>query len=186
MKLGTRSVIYGVHQFLFHPLTVAISWRRLYGRWPNWWQSVAILLHDAGYVGKSAMDSEDGITHPELGAKWTAKVVGWFAPQLTAAAHDLALYHSSHYARKAGQPVSALYLPDKAAVLVEPVWFYLLRARLSGEIKEYVVRESDKVGFDMTQRGWLLSYREHVREKVRGWMIQRAASVKPCKLCHSK
>lgn len=185
MKLGTRSVLFGVHQFIWHPLTVALAWRRLYGRWPNWWQSVAIFCHDVGYIGKSEMDSADGITHPELGAKLTAKVVDWFAPQLTSAAYDLALYHSSHYARKENQPVSALYLPDKASILVEPVWFYLLRARLSGEIKEYVTRESNKVGFDLTQRGWLLDYREHVQEKVRVWMIQRAIQ-ESCKLCHSK
>ncbi|MDQ6662779.1 MAG: hypothetical protein M3Z23_00090, partial [Acidobacteriota bacterium] len=31
MKIGTRSVLFGAHQFLLHPVFLAIAWRRLYG-----------------------------------------------------------------------------------------------------------------------------------------------------------
>ena len=167
MKMGTRSVLYGVHQIFWHPLTVAAAWRRLYGAWPKWWEWVAICLHDVGYVGKSEMDSADGITHPELGARLTKKIVGLCSSKSRAEeAFRLSLYHSSHYARVAGQPVSRLYLPDKASILVEPEWLYLLRARLSGEIREYVARESEKVGFELTVRAWLSLYKEKIRAKV--------------------
>ena len=39
MKVGTRSLLFGSHQFMLHPLFVAIAWRRLYGRWPHGWRT---------------------------------------------------------------------------------------------------------------------------------------------------
>jgi hypothetical protein len=49
MKIGTRSLLFGAHQFLLHPLCVAIAWTMLYGfpTDPRLW--MAFLIHDAGY-----------------------------------------------------------------------------------------------------------------------------------------
>ena len=35
MNIGTKSLLYGAHQFALHPFFVALAWRRLYGRWPR-------------------------------------------------------------------------------------------------------------------------------------------------------
>lgn len=69
MKVGTKSVLFGAHQFLIHPFWLFISWWKLYGfPWdPRLW--VAFFVHDLGYYGKSNMDGEEGETHVELGAK---------------------------------------------------------------------------------------------------------------------
>ena len=69
MKLGTKSLLFGAHQFILHPMFVAIAWIKLFGfpKDPRVW--VAFLVHDWGYWGKKDMDGEDGKTHPELGAQ---------------------------------------------------------------------------------------------------------------------
>lgn len=76
MQLGTKSVLFGVHNVVIHPITVALAWRDLYGRWPHLYEWIAIILHDIGYWGKPNMDGEEGRSHPYLGAKWTGIVVG--------------------------------------------------------------------------------------------------------------
>jgi hypothetical protein len=57
MRVGTKSVIFGVHSILVHPFFVAWAWSRLYGfPWdPRLW--LAFLVHDIGYVGKSIIES---------------------------------------------------------------------------------------------------------------------------------
>jgi hypothetical protein len=35
VTVGTRSLLFGVHQFLLHPVMVALGWRMLYGRFPR-------------------------------------------------------------------------------------------------------------------------------------------------------
>lgn len=127
--VGTRSVLWGVHQFLWHPYTVYRAWVALYGR-PTWREAVCILIHDWGYWGSPNMDGPEGERHPELGARLAG---GLFGP----AYHDLVLFHSRHYAKRAGMTPSALCWPDKLSHLYEPPWWYLFRARLSGEITEY-------------------------------------------------
>jgi hypothetical protein len=69
MQVGTRSVLFGVHQFLIHPLFVALAWWKLYGfPWdPRLW--VAFFVHDLGYVGKPNLDGPEGERHVELGAR---------------------------------------------------------------------------------------------------------------------
>ncbi len=69
MKTGTKSLLYGAHQFLLHPIMVAIAWTKLYGfpLDPRIW--IAFFIHDIGYWGKPNMDGKEGKTHAELGAK---------------------------------------------------------------------------------------------------------------------
>jgi hypothetical protein len=69
LKIGTKSVLYGAHCFLFHPWFVALAWWRLYGfPWdPRLW--VAFFVHDIGYIGKPNMDGPEGELHPFLGAR---------------------------------------------------------------------------------------------------------------------
>lgn len=69
MRVGTKSVLFGYHQFLVHPLFTWAGWVSLYG-W-TWDPRIiaAFFLHDIGYVGKPNMDGTEGVQHPFAGAK---------------------------------------------------------------------------------------------------------------------
>lgn len=181
MKIGTRSLLFGVHQFIYHPITVGLAWHKCYKRWPLWWEWIAIFCHDLGYWGKPNMDGEEGQSHPEFGADIAARIVFrvarlWmgfeYAADLSNTTHSLSLYHSTHYVQKFGVKVSALYLPDKMSVLFEPKWFYLLRGRLSGEIAEYVTN-APPIASNGEQTIWRRAgqwfdwYRDKIAEKWR-------------------
>lgn len=142
MKIGTKSLLVGVHQFIWHPLTVAYAWRRLYGEWPNWHECISIFCHDLGYWGKPNMDGEAGRSHPYVGARIACRIAGWFYCGAERRAFEnmvylQTLYHSREFAKSVSAQPSKLCWADKYCVCLEPDWFYLLRARLSGEIKEY-------------------------------------------------
>ena len=131
MKIGTKSVLFGVHQFLIHPWFVAYAWWKLYGFPfdPRLW--IAFFLHDLGYIGKPNMDGPEGDRHPEF----AANVMGFFFGKQW---HDFCLYHSRFYAKKNCEQYSKLCVADKLSIALEPWWFYIPRALLSGEIHEYM------------------------------------------------
>lgn len=130
MKTGTKSVLFGVHQFAWHPLTVWLAWIWLYRKPPTWRETVCIVIHDWGYWGKACMDDEEGEKHPEVGARIAGALFGQEF-------HDLCLYHSRHYARNAGMEPSKLCWADKLSIVFEAWWLYLPRAIASGELAEY-------------------------------------------------
>jgi hypothetical protein len=185
MRVGTKSLLFGVHQFLYHPLTVALAWKRVYTRWPNWWECVAICCHDLGYWGKRDMDGSDGITHPWGGARIAFKVVMLLQRWSKAPAElklerawrawELCITHSAGYcwhwnASRGGLlklPLGLLALPDKVCVLYDPRWFYLLRARLSGEIYEFMRHAPAAVSGDPAT--WLRWYRSKVHSRLTQW-----------------
>lgn len=131
MKIGTKSLLFGAHCVIIHPIANAIAWYKLYGfPWhPALW--LAFIVHDWGYWGKSDMDGPDGATHPELGAK----IVGFFFGD---AWHDFTLLHSRRYAKMSGKEVSQLCVADKFATIIMPVWLFTRLVRATGEIKEYM------------------------------------------------
>ncbi len=139
MKKGTKSLLFGVHQFIWHPFTVWRAWRILYGSNPSWRECVCIVIHDWGYIGCENMDDEKGELHPY----WAANVAGrLFGP----AFYDLVLLHSRHLAKKLGRPPSKLCWADKASMAFDPSWFYIPRALATGELQEYR-RNAARVGF---------------------------------------
>lgn len=162
MRVGTKSLLIGVHQVVWHPITVALAWRELYGRWPGWREAVCIVVHDWGYVGKAAMDDAEGETHPELGAAIAGRLFG-------AEYRRLVLLHSRHYARRLGCEPSALCWADKLSLLYEPRWWYLLRARLSGELAEYRrhAAAAEAVAASASDREWWAFMREHFERQGR-------------------
>lgn len=165
MTVGTKSLLFGVHAFWFHPVVVGLAWRRVNGKWPTWLEWVCIATHDIGYFGCKSMDGlDDGKRHPEGGARVARKIVNWFGGD-GETAYQLTLYHSSHYARLNNAEPSALCLPDKASILFEPRWFYLLRARLSGEVHEYI-SNSPFAKLNVHPIVWYLWYRENVKRKL--------------------
>jgi hypothetical protein len=131
MKVGTKSVLFGVHAILIHPFFVAWAWSRLYGfPWdPMLW--VAFLVHDLGYIGKADMEGPEGQQHVVLGGR----IMGWlFGPEW----RDFTLCHSRHWAENVGKGYSKLCLADKLAFVLTPAWLYIPMARLSGELREYM------------------------------------------------
>lgn len=130
LPVGTRSVLYGAHQFLLHPWFVAAAWWRLYGfPWdPRLW--VAFFVHDVGYLGKPNMDGPEGERHPETGAAIMRRLFGptW---------GDFVLLHSRFYSKRLSLPLSRLCAADKLAIAYTPSWLYVPLARLTGEVREY-------------------------------------------------
>lgn len=155
MKIGTRSLLFGVHQMFIHPWFVAWAWYQLYGlrrvrfTWahdprtgessgafaslldPRLW--IAFFLHDIGYWGKPNMDGPEGERHPYVGAQIMGEIFGpeWFT---------FVLAHSRFLAKQLGIQPSPLCIADKLAITLPPRWLYLLQARLTGEIHEYMAK----------------------------------------------
>jgi hypothetical protein len=137
MKMGTKSVLFGVHAFWWHPITVLFAWYELYGI-PSWKKLICIFVHDLGYWGKPNMDGKEGEEHPELGANFAHKYLDraivkehefWY--------YNFCLYHSRTTAKNNNVEPSELCWADKLSIKYDPCWFYLLRAKLSGELNEY-------------------------------------------------
>lgn len=159
MKIGSRSLLFGAHQFLLHPVCVALAWRKLYGRFPGdpriW---IAFVVHDWGYWGCPNMDGAEGKMHPWRAARWFA---AWFDKfeTSTAPSHNgkncvdplgewgrLCLFHSRSLARRYGEPVSQLCAPDKIASFMVPRFVYLTGTRWSGELAEYMAQGDTPAG----------------------------------------
>lgn len=151
MEIGTRSLLFGVHQFIWHPITVYIAWIKLYGKLPTWKETICIIIHDWGYWGKPNMDGEEGEKHPEAAANMVYRLLGFEY-------YLLCLLHSRHYARRLGREPSRLCWADKLSCLYEPAWFYLFRARLSGELKEYrkVAADTGFMPLSASDREWFV------------------------------
>ncbi len=169
MKIGTRSILFGAHQFLIHPWFVAEAWRRLFGfPWdPRLW--VLFFVHDLGYVGKPDMDGEEGETHPFFGARVMALFDGhwplrhkimvnlgyaqrlpcWETRRGTVAMGRwalLSLLHSRFLSKQLGLTPSRLCIADKLAICLTPAWLYLPMTRATGELREYMTRSEQKEG----------------------------------------
>lgn len=137
MTVGTRSILFGVHNIFIHPLYVAIGWWRLFGPPldPRLW--FAFLVHDLGYIGKPSMEGPVGEKHVELGARIMHALFG-------AEWGDFCRRHSRYYARSHGLSISRLCVADKLAFVLTPDWLYLPLARASGELGEYMIRAKER------------------------------------------
>lgn len=149
MTTGTKSLLFGVHQFIWHPITVWMAWIWLFRKPPTFRETVCIIVHDWGYLGKAQMDDEKGIQHPEVGAAIAGKLFGFEY-------YDLCLLHSRHYAYRVGREPSPLCWADKLSIIFEPWWLYLPRAWASGELTEYR-KNCDRTGdipIFLSHRDW--------------------------------
>lgn len=141
MKIGTKSVLFGAHCFLIHPIFVASGWKALFGfPWdPRLW--FAFALHDIGYIGRSDMDGCSGEEHVILGAR----IMGWLFGSKWA---DECYRHSRYWSQRMGLPVSRLCLADKLAFAITPGWLYIPMARWTGELTEYMQRSKERQAGD--------------------------------------
>lgn len=162
MKIGTKSILFGVHQFLLHPLLVAWAWWILYREWPRLHEWAAIITHDLGYWGSPNMDGPEGERHPEIVADWWRKHFGAFGWKVSREV----LGHSRFHAAKNGLPLSKLFRPDKLSTALYPHWFYLLLGGLSGEIDEYMAACDDKyndiMAIHKSRLQWLIEVQAHM------------------------
>ena len=156
MKIGTRSILFGVHQFAIHPWFVAWAWWRLYGFPCDLRLWVAFFVHDLGYWGKPNLDGPEGERHPEFGAKVMSvffdtigqhnriDVLQRDGNALFGSWSSFCLFHSRFLAKQAGMPYSRLCVADKLAIALTPAWLYLPMAWLSGELMEYMQGKGGK------------------------------------------
>ena len=165
MKVGTKSVLFGAHQFLLHPPLVFIGWWVLYGfPWdPRLW--VCFVLHDLGYWGKPNMDGPEGERH----VIWAAAVIGrWFGRTWG----DECMYHSRFWSQLHRRHPSNLCYADKLAIVYMPWWIFLPLAMLTGEIHEYRALARNGKYQDMhpdraTAREWYQEVQQYLSEWVR-------------------
>lgn len=140
MRMGTKSLLFGYHQLLLHPLFVWAGWLKLFG-W-TWDPRVvlAFFVHDIGYWGKPNMDGLEGKQHPFLGAKIMHFL---FDKPGLAEWHHFSLYHSRSMARTYLAEPSRLCFADKVAFYLYPKWLIRLLFSLSGEGLEYRQTSTD-------------------------------------------
>jgi hypothetical protein len=127
---------------------VLLAYRKLFRCWPDFGGLLCIVLHDTpGYWGCADIDGKEGKNHPLRGAMLVGKIIFYLNRArgrsklqsgllAVSQAHRCAL-HSGSLARAENEPPSDICWADKYSIFCEPEWFYLLRARLSGEIDEF-------------------------------------------------
>lgn len=138
MKTGTKSLLFGLHQAVIHPLLVYAAFVKLHRRLPDICETLSIIVHDWGYWGKAGIDSDGGEDHPYLGASIMRALFGrrgW----------ETVIGHNDYVLGKEGVPRSPLYAADKYYYVLIPTWLHSLLGRLSGEYREI---EADPA------RGW--------------------------------
>lgn len=168
MKLGTKSLLFGAHQFLIHPIFIGLAWWKLYGAPldPRLW--VSFVVHDWGYWGLGDMDGDEGQRHPELGGRIMTALFGQ-------AWGDFTRLHSRHYAALEGRAPSPLCAADKLVLIVTPRWLYLPLVRLTGEAAEYQALYARWLDVEsVTVEEWYDGLRSHWLEEV--WRLAPAVA----------
>ena len=147
MRIGTKSLLFGLHQFILHPSMVFIAWVKLYRKLPNAKETLCIAIHDWGYWGKPNIDGPEGELHPAWAAKWAWHHLDVHdfrkygnvddkVAELGVHYHNLCRYHSSSLAKKGNHEISRLCPADKLGSALLPVWVMATLGKLTGETKE--------------------------------------------------
>lgn len=175
MKVGTKSLLFGVHQVIIHPVCVAIAWIKLFGfpkQFPIW---ISFIVHDWGYWRKKNMDGKgEGEEHPLKGANIMHRLFDKkniinsdFMNVTEVTWYDFTLYHSRFYAKANNHEISKLCIADKAAFYVLPKWLYIAMASWSGEIYEYMDENMGRSGINHKSKS---DWYDHVDKTMRGWV----------------
>ena len=163
MNLGTKTLLFGVHQIIIHPIFVTVAWIRLYKSFPTWKEMFCIIIHDWGYWGKPNLKDADGDRHPEYGAEIAGRLLG---PEWK----DFVLGHSSFYMARYGVERSKLFAPDKYWHCMVPLWVYKALAVPTGEFKHYRGCEHARkvAGHNETDAVWWSKLQHVCYNKVAG------------------
>ena len=170
MNLGTKTLLFGVHQIAIHPFLVTVAWIKLYKSLPTWREMLCIIIHDWGYWGKPNLKDADGDRHPELGARIAGKMLGseW---------SDFILGHSSFYIIRNQIEPSKLMAPDKYWHCIISLWAYKAMAVPTGEFKHYRELKHARQVADQKDSDavWWANLQQACRDKVKGtYQIDRA------------
>lgn len=133
MRLGTKSLLWGCHQFLLHPIFTFVGWVLLYG-WGTLSVPIllAIIIHDWGYWGCREMDGHDGVCHP-------IRFMGRFeSHSWSQAMWEQIWRHSRHMCKELGDTPSDLCWADKLGTALMPSVLWATLAYVSGEGWEYM------------------------------------------------
>lgn len=168
MKMGTKSLLFGCHQFILHPLFVWAAWVKLYG-WRFAFDSkslVCIVIHDWGYWGSPNMDGKRGERHPAI----SAAIIRRFNWEFSDWYEDLVLLHSRTVAHKLRRNPSPLCYADKLGTAMMPTWLWVGLGRLTGEIKEYTSCEKYKSVYEGVTGDFehFKVYKQWVKENLYG------------------
>ena len=158
MTLGTRSLLFGCHQFLIHPVCVAVAWGKLYGWTWDWRLWLCFLVHDWGYWGCETMDGKDGKMHPVVGGRIVGKILGQEWGRFVRW-HSRSMVEMDGFGSHPGN-VTWLACADKLAQDCYPKWLYMILGRMTGELEEY----RKDFGFDSVEEWYPMS-----REKMASW-----------------
>ncbi len=163
MTLGTKTLLFGVHQFLIHPILVLIAWIKLYKSFPSFKELVCIFIHDWGYWGKIFLKDADGDKHPEFGAKIATRL---FGPEWG----QFVLGHSCFYVIRNEVEPSKLMAPDKYWHCIIPLWFYKMISVPTGEFFYYrSLKDARQVAEDKESDSiWWVNLQNNCLEKING------------------
>ena len=140
MTEGTKSYLFGCHQFLIHSIIVVIAWKKHYGYMPRLRELICILLHDIGHIGKQYLsDYEQKRGHWILGARIAGKLFGYRSYNLIAG-----------HTKQSGFPRSKLFYADKYSWVIAPVWWL----RLNDKIEESGKQRSLKHWRKLVKENW--------------------------------
>lgn len=124
MKEGTRSYLFGCHQFLLHPLWVLLAWRLEYKSWPKWWEIIAIFLHDIGICGRQYLSNDEAkIGHWRKGTHLSFYIVRKLTGSICKGAILAGFLCAGHCPEESNFPESKLSRADKRSWLVAPMWW---------------------------------------------------------------
>ncbi len=128
MTEGTRSFLFGCHQFFVHPLCVLIAWRLEYREFPKWWEFISIFFHDIGVCGRQYLsDDKAKIGHWKKGAHLANKITRKFYKRKQHAFYGWYAYCmcAGHCPEESGSRQSKLSRADKRSWLVAPmIWLW--------------------------------------------------------------
>lgn len=137
MRTGTKSLLFGGHQFIIHPIILFFCYWKLYGFPfdPRLW--VCFVVHDWGYFGCSDMDGVFGKFHPVYGGNIVRLLFGrkWAMFCMT---HSRKIVELLNYILSTDDfKISRLGVADKLAIVYTPIWMYCKE-----ELSEYIRYES--------------------------------------------
>lgn len=156
MRLGTKSLIFGCHQFLLHPLFTLIAWCRLnHVSRLTTTHILAFIVHDWGYWGCRTIDGGNGTLHPFAGASIVYKLTKseWWFEELAC--------HSRALAKILKLPASNLSHADKLGIAIMPSWLWASLAWMTGEGWEYLDNKSYST-YKPAPHTWKALYQKHV------------------------
>ncbi len=135
MTQGTKSFLFGCHQFLLHPYFILKAWKFWYGKYPNWREIVCIFIHDIGIIGLDYLEKGRKDGHWNKGALLVKRLFGRKYFNFCAGHTDEWHFLGSELLKDKTASRSKLFIPDKISYLFCPLWWLKWCTYLEGFLK---------------------------------------------------